>query len=196
MENVVPTGLATSGSTIYTSLTGPVPHTPADGQVVSLDSAGSALTPVASGLSLMVDVESGPGGALYALSQATRPATSRRRHLRCRTAAASSASKTTGRSRSSSRASTYRPHSSSSGTPPTSSRWPVKCGRSRASRSSSHSRRPQPRRRLRQRRKRLRLPPRRHPLLRFPARRQREAETTTLATATPSGSASESWCSS
>jgi hypothetical protein len=68
-DNIVPTGLAVSGNTIYLAQAGPVPHVPADGKVVSIDAKSLATTEVASGASLLVDVEFGRGRLLYGLSQ-------------------------------------------------------------------------------------------------------------------------------
>lgn len=69
--NVAPTGLATSGNTIYVAEAGPVPHLPSDGKIVAFEPGASAATPIASGASLMVDVEFGRGRELFALSQGT-----------------------------------------------------------------------------------------------------------------------------
>jgi hypothetical protein len=66
--NIVPTGLARHGNTIYMAEAGPVPHLPANGKVVSFG-PNSAVTEVASGARLLVDVEFGRGKTLYALSQ-------------------------------------------------------------------------------------------------------------------------------
>ena len=66
--NIVPTGLETNGKKIYMGEAGPIPHLPQDGKVVSF-TPGSAATDVASGASLIVDVEFGPHCGLYALSQ-------------------------------------------------------------------------------------------------------------------------------
>jgi len=67
--NIVPTGLETSGNTIYMAEAGPVPHDPADGKVVSFKPKSPSATEVASGAPLLVDVEFGRGRDLYALSQ-------------------------------------------------------------------------------------------------------------------------------
>lgn len=67
--NIVPTGLAVSGNTIYMSEAGPVPHLPATGRVVSFGPRSSAVTEVASGARLLVDVEFGRGRTMFALSQ-------------------------------------------------------------------------------------------------------------------------------
>ena len=69
--NIVPTGLETSGNTIYMAQAGPVPHDPAEGKVVSFKPKSPSVTDVASGAPLLVDVEFGRGRDLYALSQGT-----------------------------------------------------------------------------------------------------------------------------
>jgi hypothetical protein len=72
--NVVPTGLATSGGSVFVAEAGPVPHTPETGKVVSFGSDSPATArDVASGYSLIVDVDFGPHGILYALSQGDSP---------------------------------------------------------------------------------------------------------------------------
>jgi hypothetical protein len=68
-DNIVPTGLAVSGNTVYMAEAGPVPHLPQDGKVVSFGPKSPTATQVASGASLLVDVEFGRGQLLYALSQ-------------------------------------------------------------------------------------------------------------------------------
>ena len=74
-SNTVPTGLAVTRGTVFMAEAGPVPHVPATGRVVSfpLNPAGPNAHEVASGYSLLVDVEPGPDGALYALSQGDSP---------------------------------------------------------------------------------------------------------------------------
>jgi hypothetical protein len=67
--NVVPTGLEASGNTVYIGQTGPVPHLPADGKVVSVSPKSWSSAGIASGASMIVDVEFGGGHTLYALSQ-------------------------------------------------------------------------------------------------------------------------------
>ena len=67
--NIVPTGLAISGNTIYMAQAGPVPHLPQNGKVVAFGPNSSSATQVASGARLLVDVEFGRGRTLYALSQ-------------------------------------------------------------------------------------------------------------------------------
>lgn len=67
--NVVPTGLAVSGNSIYVSQAGPIPHKPEDGRVVVFEPKSTTATEVAAGARLAVDVEFGRGRTLYALSQ-------------------------------------------------------------------------------------------------------------------------------
>jgi hypothetical protein len=67
--DIVPTGLAVSGNTVYMAEAGPVPHLPKDGKVVSFGTKSPSAAEVASGASLLVDVEFGRGRTLYALSQ-------------------------------------------------------------------------------------------------------------------------------
>ena len=72
-NNIVPTGLAVSGNTIYMAEAGPVPHLPQNGKVVSFAPNSPTATDVASGASLIVDVEFGRGRSLFALSQGDFP---------------------------------------------------------------------------------------------------------------------------
>src|SRR5438309_10241399 len=72
-DNIVPTGLAVRGNTVYMAEAGPVPHLPQDGKVVSFEPKSPTATVVASGARLLVDVEFGPGNSLYALSQGIFP---------------------------------------------------------------------------------------------------------------------------
>jgi len=67
--NIVPTGLAVRGNTVYMAEAGPTPHLPQDGKVVSFGSKSPTATEVASGARLLVDVEFGRGRTLYALAQ-------------------------------------------------------------------------------------------------------------------------------
>lgn len=67
--NIVPTGLETSGRTVYLGQAGPIPHDPQTGRVVAFTPGATAAKPVASGASLIVDVEFGRDHELYALSQ-------------------------------------------------------------------------------------------------------------------------------
>lgn len=67
--DIVPTGLAVWGNTVFMAEAGPVPHLPEDGKVVAFGPKSTTATDVAFGASLLVDVERGRGGLLYALSQ-------------------------------------------------------------------------------------------------------------------------------
>jgi sugar lactone lactonase YvrE len=67
--NVVPTGLATRGDTVFVAEAGPAPHLPQDGKVLALAIRNHSTRLVASGAPLLVDVEFGYRGRLYALSQ-------------------------------------------------------------------------------------------------------------------------------
>jgi hypothetical protein len=69
--NIVPTGLAVSGNTIYMAETGPTPHDPQDGRVVAFEPGATQAEVVAAGAPMLVDVEFGRGRALYALAQGT-----------------------------------------------------------------------------------------------------------------------------
>ena len=72
-DNIVPTGLAVSGRTVYVAQAGPVPHDPSTGKVVSFDLGSPQPSDVASGYSLLTDVEFGKCDVLYALSQGDSP---------------------------------------------------------------------------------------------------------------------------
>jgi len=72
-DNIVPTGIDVRGSTVYVAMAGPVPHLPEDGQVLAFGLRWPGGIEVASGARLLVDVEFGRGGRLYALSQGTFP---------------------------------------------------------------------------------------------------------------------------
>jgi sugar lactone lactonase YvrE len=67
--NIVPTGLAVSGHTVYMAEAGPVPHLPQDGKVVAFGPKSPTVTVIAAGAPLLVDVEFGRGRTLFALSQ-------------------------------------------------------------------------------------------------------------------------------
>lgn len=71
--DVVPTGLAVHGNTVYFGQAGPVPHLPQDGKVASFDAHSLKTRVVASGAPLIVDVEFGLGRTLYVLSQGDFP---------------------------------------------------------------------------------------------------------------------------
>ncbi|WP_328321906.1 ScyD/ScyE family protein [Kribbella sp. NBC_00382] len=66
--NEVPTGLEVAKGKVFMTLAGPNPHAPEDGKVLALR-RGSGPVEVGSGASMLIDVERGPGGRLYALSQ-------------------------------------------------------------------------------------------------------------------------------
>jgi hypothetical protein len=73
--DIVPTGLAVSGNTVYMAEAGPVPHLPQDGKIISFQpKSPTTTTEVASGGRLLVDVEFGRGQRLYGLAQGTFPA--------------------------------------------------------------------------------------------------------------------------
>lgn len=72
-DNIVPTGLAVWGTTVYMAEAGPNPHNPGDGKIVMFGSESSSVTELASGAPLLVDVEYGRGGKLYALAQGDFP---------------------------------------------------------------------------------------------------------------------------
>jgi hypothetical protein len=67
--NIVPTGLAVWGNTIYMAQAGAIPHNPEDGKVVSFGPKSRTVRTVASGARLLVDVEFNRGRTLFALSQ-------------------------------------------------------------------------------------------------------------------------------
>jgi hypothetical protein len=68
--NVVPTGLAVKGNSIFVAQAGPIPHEPEDGKVVVFKLGSMTATEVASGARLAVDVEFGRGNnKLFVLSQ-------------------------------------------------------------------------------------------------------------------------------
>jgi sugar lactone lactonase YvrE len=71
--NIVPTGLAVAGETVYMAEAGPNPHLPEDGKIVQIGPEASMATEVASGAPLLVDVEIGSDGVLYALAQGNFP---------------------------------------------------------------------------------------------------------------------------
>lgn len=69
--NTVPTGLDVLRRRVFMGEAGPVPHLPEDGRVLAFRPwpTRSTATEVASGASMIVDVEIGPANRLYALSQ-------------------------------------------------------------------------------------------------------------------------------
>jgi sugar lactone lactonase YvrE len=73
-DNIVPTGLAVAHHKVFMAEAGPVPYAPETGKVVSFRrSAPVKVRDVASGYSLITDVECGGDGGLYALSQGESP---------------------------------------------------------------------------------------------------------------------------
>lgn len=71
-DNIVPTGMDVVRSKVYLGEAGPIPHDPADGKVVVGHPHHPEPREVASGFSLIVDVEAASCG-LYALSQGDSP---------------------------------------------------------------------------------------------------------------------------
>jgi sugar lactone lactonase YvrE len=67
--NIVPTGLEIRGNTVYMAEAGPVPHLAQDGKIVSFRPESDAVTEIAAGGRLLVDVEFGRGRDLFALAQ-------------------------------------------------------------------------------------------------------------------------------
>jgi len=72
-NDIVPTGLALHGKTIYMAEAGPVPHLPRNGKIVAFTPGSTTAVEVASGARLLVDVEFGRGRTLYGLSQGRFP---------------------------------------------------------------------------------------------------------------------------
>jgi sugar lactone lactonase YvrE len=68
-KDIVPTGLDVRGRHVYLAQAGPVPHLPENGKIVTFTTRHPHARTVASGARLLVDVEFGPHGQLYALSQ-------------------------------------------------------------------------------------------------------------------------------
>jgi len=67
-DNIVPTGLEFRDGKVYVAQAGPVPHLPRNGRIVKFRAGSNAVTEVARGGRLLVDVEFG-AGHLFALSQ-------------------------------------------------------------------------------------------------------------------------------
>jgi hypothetical protein len=65
--NAAPTGLEVTKHRVFITQLGPIPHNPEDGKVLALRRSGP--TEIASGARMVIDVERGPHGKLYALSQ-------------------------------------------------------------------------------------------------------------------------------
>jgi hypothetical protein len=66
--NVVPTGLEVTKHRVFITQLGPIPHEPEDGKVLALRRRSEPIE-IASGASMLIDVERGPHGKLYAVSQ-------------------------------------------------------------------------------------------------------------------------------
>jgi hypothetical protein len=66
--NIVPTGLEIRDGTVFMAEAGPVPHLPRDGRIVKFRAGSNAVTEVARGGRLLVDVEFGVSGR-FGLSQ-------------------------------------------------------------------------------------------------------------------------------
>jgi hypothetical protein len=73
LDDVVPTGLAVRGNTVYFTEAGPIPHHPEDAKLMSLSPNSSTAKEVASAaglnVGLFVDVEVGLGNSIFALAQ-------------------------------------------------------------------------------------------------------------------------------
>jgi hypothetical protein len=69
--NVVPTGLAVHGNTVYMAEAGPIENGEEIGKIVGIDAKSGAVTDIAGPASLVVDVERGRGQTLFGLSQGT-----------------------------------------------------------------------------------------------------------------------------
>lgn len=73
VANVVPTGLALRGNTIYFTQAGAIPHLPEDARLMALSPKTLTATEIASAaglnVGLFVDVEFGGGNTLYTLAQ-------------------------------------------------------------------------------------------------------------------------------
>ena len=67
-DNEVPVGLETTAGQFFVALLGQIPHNPEDGKIVTVR-AGGKPSATASGVSMLIDVEQGPGDTLYALAQ-------------------------------------------------------------------------------------------------------------------------------
>jgi sugar lactone lactonase YvrE len=67
--NIVPTGLEVRGNRVYMAEAGPVPHLPQDGKIVTFRTNSLAVSEVATGGRLLVDVEFGTHHQLFALAQ-------------------------------------------------------------------------------------------------------------------------------
>jgi hypothetical protein len=73
-DNIVPTGMDFKGNRMFMAEAGPVPHSAEDGRVVVFRLGATRTKLIASGAPLLVDVEFGPSGRLFGLSQGDFPA--------------------------------------------------------------------------------------------------------------------------
>jgi len=72
-DNVVPTGMALDGHTLFVTEVGPVPYKPQDGKVVAVNRNTGNAHEIASGYSVMTDVERVRHHGLFAISQGDSP---------------------------------------------------------------------------------------------------------------------------
>ena len=79
-DDIVPTGLAVSGNTIYMAEAGPVPHLPQNGKVVAFGPKSTTATVVASGAPLLVDVEFSRGRSETGHADCPHPALGQNPH--------------------------------------------------------------------------------------------------------------------
>jgi hypothetical protein len=91
--NVVPAGLEVTRGRVFISQLGPIPHEPEDGKVVAL--RRGSVTEVASGASMLVDVERGRTASCTHCLRVSGMVSARARRL-CRTRADWSSSNATG----------------------------------------------------------------------------------------------------
>jgi len=66
--NEVPVGLETAEGQFFLTQLGPIPHLPEAGKILSVQKGGKPID-IAGGATMLIDVEQGPGGTLYAVSQ-------------------------------------------------------------------------------------------------------------------------------
>lgn len=66
--NEVPVGLETAEGQFFVTQLGPIPHLPEEGKILSVRKEGKPNV-LASGATMLIDVEQGPGDVLYGLSQ-------------------------------------------------------------------------------------------------------------------------------
>lgn len=71
LADIVPTGLALWGDTIYMAEAGPLPHLPENGKIISFEESIPSVAQIAAGAPLLVDVEYDLCRNLYGLAQGT-----------------------------------------------------------------------------------------------------------------------------